>query len=127
MKFSASFLCALGGGSQLLPSIPMVSAIASAKSPKTTKSSKQDTIPWDIYGNAQIFQPYHSVEVDSNCEYTATLTVNIKDAGLSIPNPTDCSPEVENCVNQKGEAVSCLNEQRNVSNTQPFALNPCYN
>jgi len=116
MKFSASFLYALSGSSSLLASLPIVSAIASAKSPKTTKSSKEeDTIPWDIYGNAQVFQPSNTVEVDSNCEYTAILEVNIRDAGLSIPNlATDCSPEVANCVNHKGEAVSCLNEQRNL-------------
>jgi len=62
-----------------------------------------------------VFQPSDSIEVDSHCEYTAILKVNIKDAGLTIPNQAaDCLSEVENCVDQKGDAVSCLNEQRNL-------------
>lgn len=68
-------------------------------------------LDFDIYGNADRFNPKHSVSVDKDlCEYSAEIKINAPRANLPFPpNSGSCTLEDTSC-----EGQSCLVEQRNV-------------
>ena len=95
----------------------------STKSGKSnsSKSSKKvqesiDKLGFNIYGDSSIFDPTSSIEVDDNCQYTATVRLQLADADVPFPpvmpgpnGPGSCILEGTDCNGQ-----SCLNEVRNV-------------
>eukprot|EP00985_Skeletonema_marinoi_P011700 scaffold5562_cov156-Skeletonema_marinoi.AAC.4 len=75
-----------------------------------------DKLGFNIYGDSSIFDPSSSIEVDDNCQYTATVRLQLADADVPFPpvllgpdDPGSCSLNVTDCNGQ-----SCLNEVRNV-------------
>ena len=95
----------------------------STKSGKSnsSKSSKKvqesiDKLGFDIYGDSSMFDPSSSIEVDDDCQYTATVRLQLADADVPFPpvmpgpdGPGSCILEGTDCNGQ-----SCLNEVRNV-------------
>ena len=73
---------------------------------------------FDIYGDSSIFNPSHSISVDSEtCTYTAIFRINVADAGLPFPeNPAeDCNPgNLMDPAFAKCDGQNCLYEHRNV-------------
>ena len=92
------------------------------KGKKGTKINKEkvqesiDKLGFNIYGDSSIFDPSSSIEVDDNCQYTATVRLQLADADVPFPpvmpgpdGPGSCILEGTDCNGQ-----SCLNEVRNV-------------
>mmetsp|Transcript_32246 Transcript_32246/g.55023 ORF Transcript_32246/g.55023 Transcript_32246/m.55023 type:complete len:349 (-) Transcript_32246:132-1178(-) len=92
------------------------------KGKKGTKINKEkvqesiDKLGFNIYGDSSIFDPSSSIEVDDNCQYTATVRLQLADADVPFPpvmpgpnGPGSCIFEGTDCNGQ-----SCLNEVRNV-------------
>ena len=83
-----------------------------AKASKSAKTQKPSpcTLSFDIYGNSQVFKPSKHIEVNDQCEYTATIMVDLVNANVPFPTnpPQDCTLESTTC-----NGVSCLLEVRN--------------
>eukprot|EP00984_Skeletonema_dohrnii_P026885 scaffold16280_cov115-Skeletonema_dohrnii-CCMP3373.AAC.5 len=87
---------------------------SSSKSSKKVQESI-DKLGFDIYGDSSIFDPSSSIEVDDNCQYTATVRLQLADADVPfppvMPGPTDPGSCILNGTDCNGQ--SCLNEVRN--------------
>lgn len=79
---------------------------------KAAKKQKEPcSLPFDIYGKPEVFSPSNYIDVNNQCEYTATIKLNLADAGMPFPTnpPQDCDLASTAC-----NGVSCLLEVRNV-------------
>lgn len=81
---------------------------------RSLTNEEPDPTIGDIFGEPSIFKPSHSVTVDEDCNYEATLRINVRDAGLPFPSgPAECIPpgalDIDAC-----NGKSCLFEQRAV-------------